>query len=148
MTKIIKNKNTVETEFREAVADTFRWCTVPFEFSYGWDVLVAEMLDEIEAKVLELGLTTEYVQLTELEDRYGTLKVSGVWPAEVDPIIERYTDQSTRICRTCGKPGKLLVGAGVFWYASCEEHRLPNSVTGEEFANEQQPTLRFDNEPL
>jgi hypothetical protein len=148
MTKIIKTENTVDQHFRDTVEDIFDWCKAPFEFSHGWNLLVAQMLDELESKAQELGLTTEYIQLTDIQDRFGTLKVSGVWPAELDPIIERYTEQSTQTCCTCGKPGTLRVGAGVFWYAACPEHTLPNSVTGEEFANEQQPTLRFDNEPL
>lgn len=148
MIKITKTENTVDQHFRDTVEDIFDWCTAPFEFGHGWNLLVAEMLDELESKAKELGLSTEYIQLTDLQDRFGTLKVSGVWPAELDPIIERYTEESTKTCRGCGKPGKLRVGAGVFWYAACDEHTLPDSVTGEEHAQQIQPVLRFDNEPL
>lgn len=130
--KITKTENTVTQHFRDTVEDIFDWCKAPFEFGHGWNLLVAHMLDELESKTKEQGLTTEYIQIVDIEDRYGALQVAGIWPAELDQIIERYAVESTKVCRACGKPGRLMVGAGVIWHTACDEHALPNSVTCDE----------------
>jgi hypothetical protein len=135
-------------EFRLNIQTIYDWAKVPFEFGHGWDLLVAEMLDQLEGDAGELGYDMEYIQLTAMEDSFGTLKVSGVWPAELDHIIETASRKSTETCRKCGEPGTLKVGAGVLWYVSCEAHTLPCSITTEEYAQEMRLALPSDNEPL
>ena len=82
--KITKTENTVTQHFRDTVEDIFDWCKAPFEFGHGWNLLVAHMLDELESKTKEQGLTTEYIQIVDI-DPDGQSKFPHPWPPQIPP---------------------------------------------------------------
>jgi hypothetical protein len=109
---------------------TFRGRNLPVEISIGegWWPLVHDMCEEIHEKIKHLDNRKVLVQWLQIKEKFGILRAysnfsSQMLPSiyiELDGIIQKYENESSRICEICGKPGSLRTGS---WLKTlCDEH--------------------------
>lgn len=89
---------------------------LPLECGDGWFDLIYEMCEKIER--LEPPDTFWFVQIKE---KFASLRAyTSFYNMEIEEIIDRAADKSSKTCEKCGKEGSLVQHHG--WYSTkCEE---------------------------
>jgi len=110
----------------------FRDCKLPVSQSCmafgidtgdGWLQLIDQLSQELESTAKQV------VWYAQIKEKFGTLRVYLNYAAsvsnekmqEVDAILDKYQELSSRVCEQCGKPGKLVRKG--WWTTACVDHR-------------------------
>ena len=89
-----------------------------FMCGMGWNKLIYETLDKIQAIVDRDGLN---IEVTEVKEKFGGLRIyTSSYTDEIFEITQDAEEQSCHICEICGKPGEL-VEVGGWWMTRCEK---------------------------
>lgn len=94
-----------------------------FECADGWYDLLLEMSYKINQIIEEDPETYKDFYISQLKEKYGTLRVYTSYSYEpIDHIIEEYEFVSAKTCELCGNPGVL--DRDGYWYQTlCDDHR-------------------------
>jgi len=77
----------------------------------GWASFVQPLVDECKEKGY---------QITQIKEKFGTLRFYGAFPDEFYEKIEEAGKKSANTCYKCGKPGKTYF---IHWFLTlCPEH--------------------------
>ncbi|TAU66762.1 hypothetical protein ELI45_02160 [Rhizobium ruizarguesonis] len=87
----------------------------------GWRELVERALDE----VIATGLTAEQIELHEIREKFGRLRITALTPAGRRDVARVFILASLRsqfICEQCGEPGKSLQTSDGWRMCRCDRH--------------------------
>ena len=85
-----------------------------FECSDGWFDLLEDLFKKLSA-------LPDQVELEQVKEKYGTLRVYAMGSDEAFDLINEAEEKSATICEICGKAGTLHSDKG-WMVCRCEEH--------------------------
>lgn len=103
------------------------WSMFGFEVNDGWEPSIRKTAKKLELLIRAAKLKDPkkyedgYYRTAQIKEKYGF----GRWyltggTDEMFALTDAWEDETTSICETCGKPGKLR-GSG-WYYTACFEH--------------------------
>ena len=79
-----------------------------FECDTGWSQIIKEMLDEIQGLVDSDPETYADLNLVELKEKWGILRVTLMpYLDKISNIVVKYEKKSSHVCERCGNKGEL-----------------------------------------
>lgn len=103
----------MEKDWNNLLSDTYKFFEdIYFDCQSGW----YELLNELGK---ELQNSNEPLDLTQVKQKFGGLRVYGIYTLTASDIIDKAILKSFETCERCGKPGKLIKASKL--RVRCEE---------------------------
>jgi hypothetical protein len=85
----------------------------------GWFPLIDKMIEELNVVCEDFD-----VEINTIKEKFGTLRVyPNSAPEEVYKIINKYEEESSKICEDCGESGKIISSKEIGWTRTlCPKH--------------------------
>lgn len=86
----------------------------------GWKRIVERAMDAIIARCVAAGFSPNDVQILDIKEKYGTLRIHVSAPVETDDITDHAEAVSAFTCQICGEDGRQR---GDRWISTlCDKH--------------------------
>jgi len=95
---------------------------VPCECGDGWYNLIYDCCKEIDKLYKRRNKDINKIQIYQIKEKYGGLRIYlGNYIEGTDEIVNKYEDESMKVCEICGGQGKLK-NKGYWLKTLCDKH--------------------------
>ena len=122
----------LSSENRNLLDSLSIFAKVGYEFNDGWTDMIYTLGKNIElySKLHNIPL----IEVRQIKEKFSSLRFyyTGSKDEFIRALVRQAEEQSETVCEKCGEKAQTFVQDGR-WYTACDEHRAPNSITGDEF---------------